>query len=690
MRSLLGGAIATMKSPVPLSNKHLANQLPLISDRSDAAQLDTFDESPEVFTITDRNGETFAAVDWSLYRTRDRRGRLPGGEDRREVTSHAAIDTLESPNDFMTGHDLRYLWSLCMDLVGKCFWLPVTAGRGGFPVELWPIPPHLIKPVPDPENYLRGWAYFAPSGEIIPLGVDEVIASRRPHPKDPYGSSSPINALMVDIDANRQASKWNASFFYNSAIPGGVIEFPEGISDTDWDEFQTRWNEQHQGVANAHRVATIERGKWVSRTFTMRDMEFSQLRQDGRASLLFGFGFPKTMAGQTEEVNRATALAAKTVHADAITLPKLRRFKAMLNRQYLPRFSGDGLVFDHDDPTPQDEEAEDAHRASVADTAAKLAELGYNPDQIGEWMEAEGLPRFDWLGWPEASQRDTVGGVTPQAQARGRASHHHHGPRRSPTAQDDDDRPSVAHLQEQFDRAMERILPEWSKLEQEQKAALIALLATVLTERGLDGLEDLEVDSEATAALLSGVMVDSAVQAAGSAVVEAAEQGVFIEAPEVDDDLFAEVAVVVAVSLAARLIVNVRGTVLREWSTGGDAVERQRVVDRAVSAASAGLDELTLAQVETQVGGAVTGAQNEGRILVADAADVLGDVYANEVNDSNTCDPCARIDGKPLGTTNDIAAIRAAYPAGGFGGYVDCEGRERCRGTIEIRWRDGG
>ncbi len=47
------------------------------------------------------------------------------------------------------------------------------------------------------------------------------------------------------------------------AEPGGIIEVPTPLSDPDFDQLRDRWNEQHRGVANAHRVAILEHGKWI-------------------------------------------------------------------------------------------------------------------------------------------------------------------------------------------------------------------------------------------------------------------------------------------------------------------------------------------------------------------------------------------------------------------------------------------
>lgn len=98
------------------------------------------------------------------------------------------------------------------------------------------------------------------------------------------------------------------------------------------------------------------------------------------------------------------------------------------------------------------------------------------------------------------------------------------------------------------------------------------------------------------------------------------------------------------------------------------------------------MEELGEAPVKAALGGALTGAQNEGRLTAAVNADVPGEVYACEVNDANTCPACADIDERYLGSTDEMDRVRQHYPGGGFGGYVGCSGRERCRGTIRFVW----
>lgn len=132
--------------------------------------------------------------------------------------------------------------------------------------------------------------------------------------------------------------------------------------------------------------------------------------------------------------------------------------------------------------------------------------------------------------------------------------------------------------------------------------------------------------------------------------------------------------------------------------------------EAAANAVRTYLLELSDAELELQLGGAVMQAYNAGRrefmraqeappetpsvmAIEARAEPELGrpggpgmqgvkplpyrlEIYASEVMDANTCEECAEIDGKEYAT---LPEAEEDYPVGG---YVDCEGGLRCRGTL--------
>lgn len=88
------------------------------------------------------------------------------------------------------------------------------------------------------------------------------------------------------------------------------------------------------------------------------------------------------------------------------------------------------------------------------------------------------------------------------------------------------------------------------------------------------------------------------------------------------------------------------------------------------------------AYAEDILSGAVQQSINAGRKLVFQRDGADGTIYASEILDTNTCGHCIEIDGTEY---ESVVDAERDYPTGG---YKDCDGRERCRGTIVKRYSE--
>ncbi|MFF5842125.1 phage portal protein [Streptomyces massasporeus] len=386
---------AATPTPVPFASRSQSYGI-FGSQRSAEGQMRAMSAVGTLFAIVDRTSNATALVNWKLWR-KARSGRAEG---RVEVTSHAALDLWLKPNKFMPRQEFVESSTQHYDLTGESWWVIARHPGVNIPLEMWPVRPDRITPVPDPERFLKGYVYTSPDGQQIPLELDEVIQLRRPNPLDPYRGLSPVLSILPDLDTSRYAAEWSRAFFVNSAQPGGIIEVPQALSDTEFDELRERWNEQHKGTGNAHKVAILEHGQWKDRTISQRDMQFVELRGATADRVREAYGISKSAIGDFEDINRASALAAKSWFAEQQTIPRLERIKAALNHELLPMFgrAAEGLEFDYENPTPPDPEQEAATLTAQANAAATLIEAGaYGPAAL----EAFGLPQIQF-GTPGA------------------------------------------------------------------------------------------------------------------------------------------------------------------------------------------------------------------------------------------------------------------------------------------------
>ncbi|MGA5116862.1 phage portal protein [Streptomyces pseudogriseolus] len=343
-----------------------------------------------LFAVVSATSTAVALADWKLYR----KAASGKKEDRTEVTSHAALTVLNKPNTFYTRQELFESEQQHIDLTGEGWMVlyrdPRMPSLG--PVEIWPVRPDRIFPIKHPTDYLAGYVYKGPSGEEIPLAREDVIQIRMPNPTDPYRGLGPVQSLMATLYGYQAAIDFNKNFFINGAEPGGIISFPNNLSDEEFTRHRMRWSEQHQGLSNAHRVAVLEAGaQWVDRKYTQRDMQYVELANFSRDVIREAFGVHKHILGQSDDVNLANAQAADADFAKLKTVPRLERFKGALNNDFLPQFgtTAQGLEFDYDNPVPQNAEDVDRERESKANAFSALVSAGVHPDDAAHVV---GLP----------------------------------------------------------------------------------------------------------------------------------------------------------------------------------------------------------------------------------------------------------------------------------------------------------
>lgn len=344
-----------------------------------------------LFAITAATSQATSLVDWKLYR-KSSSGKK---EDRTEVSGHPALVVWNKPNPFYTRQEFVESEQQHVDLTGEGWWVLYTDPRAPSlgPTEIWPVRPDRVFPVKHPTKFLTGYVYRSPDGEEVPLDIADVIQLRIPNPSDPYRGLGPVQSLLTTAYGLRAAMDYNRNFFVNNAEPGGIISFPETLEDDDWRRHKRRWNAQHQGVSAAHRVAILEGGAtWIDRKYTNRDMEFTGLTGVSRDILREAFLVHKHILGQSDDVNRASALAADNAFAERVTVPRLERFKGALNNDFLPlygTYAGRSLEFDYCDPRPKSAEDQDRERESKANAYKTLVDAGIHPDDAAM---AVGLP----------------------------------------------------------------------------------------------------------------------------------------------------------------------------------------------------------------------------------------------------------------------------------------------------------
>ncbi len=241
-------------------------------------------------------------------------------------------------------------------------------------------------------------------------------------------------------------------------------------------------------------------------------------------------------------------------------------------------------------------------------------------------------------------------------------------------------------MQEEWEDVVSNVLEGLAPIREQQQEDLVSQVLSAATQDDLDALSSIRVSDEtinATETLLFENMIRAAEQAGREQQRAAEEQGV--EVPEWDlegltaavgRDLLRSIAFVTSRILSSSFV---QSAVRRALSLVGRPQVSPEQVSQEVNTH---LSELSDAGPRESIGGAVTAAQNEGRRIVMSVAPPASYYESSEILDRNVCGPCRNQDGTRYDTLADASE---AYPSGG---YRDCLGGPRCRGTIVPVWEE--
>jgi len=237
--------------------------------------------------------------------------------------------------------------------------------------------------------------------------------------------------------------------------------------------------------------------------------------------------------------------------------------------------------------------------------------------------------------------------------------------------------PDLAAVDQQWRDATAQLATQYQQqivpAQQQQAAQQARDIAAAGT---LAALASLTIDSAAGSALILGAMTAYAHTAAVTASREMQAQGATAPPVPAPAQQLQQIADVTAALLAAELAVAAGREALR-LAQGGQSP--QQVADGV----TAYLRSLSTAGLQARLSGAMSAAQNKARLATfTGPAAPRAMLTATEVHDNNTCAPCDLINGHEFGYSDDPAAVASAHAAYPVGGYIECDGRERCRGTL--------
>jgi len=198
---------------------------------------------------------------------------------------------------------------------------------------------------------VRGYVYTL-DGEHIPLEAVEVIHFRRWHPRSDYYGLSALQAARLAVQTDDAMTRWNRDTFgADRAVPAGIVNITEYVSDADFERLKREWRESYGGAER--RTAFLRGGavQWQAIGLSQQDMDFLNGRRFNRETIFHIYGIPPGM--WSENATEANAAIAERVFVERTLWPKLVRLAGKITADLLP-FWGTDLEAAFDDIRPTD------------------------------------------------------------------------------------------------------------------------------------------------------------------------------------------------------------------------------------------------------------------------------------------------------------------------------------------------
>lgn len=316
------------------------------ANRIDAERVKRAMQSPWVFADVRAIANEFSVIELQVKRRE--------GEDLIEEKNHDLERLWEAPNPHMGRSFVASFWAESYVYSGKAYLFWVM--QGGRPVEIWPVPPFMITPIPDERDVVKGYAFrLRPDADPILIPPALITFSHSVNLLDVRDGLSFLVAAGVAIESDLAMAKWNHAFFgQENATPEGLITVPRDTLDLDMARIrQEIWD----FFANGQRRVAVARAgdmDWKPFGRSQREMEFKEGRDFNSREIGRTLGFPDGYWSET--ANRANAEQARATMISGAVWPLAVRLGEDLNTQQVRRWYGPEFRVGFKDIRPVDRE----------------------------------------------------------------------------------------------------------------------------------------------------------------------------------------------------------------------------------------------------------------------------------------------------------------------------------------------
>lgn len=322
-------------------------------------------------------------------------------------SDHPLVRLLRNPNKPDVSWTFWFKLLMYLELTGNTYIWAIPNGAG-LPAELWVIPAHWVRPFSEMGSgelvsyyEIRPLGGLLGSGAALKVPADEIIAIAYPNPLHPVDGYSPQSAIAewIDLGESIDASRWFA--MKQGVNPSAVVTMDKDCQDPDPEQvkrFKSELRAKYQGEERTGEPIVLTPGVDAKPWSTApSEMDYVNGADQNKDWILAGYRVGKSIAGIMEEVNFASAIAARANFMLSTIKPKLTLIGQVLTEKLAWRWDESYRVFwpdvSPDDPQQKLAEHTQYLQAGVLTPNEVRADLGREPIEGGDELQKQQQPQ---------------------------------------------------------------------------------------------------------------------------------------------------------------------------------------------------------------------------------------------------------------------------------------------------------
>jgi HK97 family phage portal protein len=259
------------------------------------------------------------------------------------LLKHQFLRLLDSPNQYMNGHELKMKTFQNLEIYGNAYWL-ITKGYLGLPDSIWILPSRDTDLKYDNKGVPSHYEYNNSYTGIIKYNLNDIVHIRYSNPFSLYQGMSTIQKAYSQILIDQEMTTYQLNLLFNDGSPKGVLQSDKNLNVQQGEEALKLWNKSNQGSKNAGKTGILTNGlKYNSVGTNNKDLDYVESKKYFKNEIMNIFGVHVGLL-DAENVNKANVHGAIVIFNHMIINEMLDHLSSALSQYISKTYSNDLFI----------------------------------------------------------------------------------------------------------------------------------------------------------------------------------------------------------------------------------------------------------------------------------------------------------------------------------------------------------